>query len=447
MPTFGQSAVPWVVDELGRVVGYVDKNSQERSLTGELLTTGGTAQPPGSMGGGAPVSVPGSTSIVMDAAFRIHDSYTVAGPTTITVSGTMKGARSQMLVIADGTNVPTVVGATEWAFTMGYDNRAGYPNLLDIEHVGALRIFGWSQAMSPAALAPAPPAPTPPAPTPPAPAPATPPGAVQSLTAGTPTSTTIPLAWAAPITGDAATDYEVQYATAGTSFASPTTFADGTGTATSATITGLTAETAYDVRVRATNATGSSAYATLTNISTAAAPAGGQAGTPVTFAGTAYLSSLGGELYEATSFGTNFAARGWVTETLAGDGWIEVQYPNNTNVSTIFGLDAAAAGDTITYGQMDFTVVMAGAGGVSAGSNTTTFGTAVTTLTPSATTRVRIRRAGSTLMVETTTDDWATATLRHTFSTTSSSPLSARWFTSYSGTAKRICQPRATGLA
>jgi hypothetical protein len=411
----------------------------------ERAATGG-----GGGSGGVPTTSAAGTSIVLDSTMRVYDPLTVTGPTTITVTGSTKGARAQIVVVADGTNVPTISGATEWANSFGYLNAAGIPNLLDLEHNGLMPICAWSQAAVPGAVstpAPPPPTPAPPAPTPPAPAPPAVPGAVQSLAAGTPTASTIPLTWSAPATGGAPTDYVVQYAAAGTSFASPTTFADGTSATTGATITGLPAATALDVRVAALNGTGTGPYASVLNVSTAAAPSGGQAGTPVTFAGTAYLSSLGGELYEATSFGTNFSARGWVTETLAGDGWVEVQYPNNTNVSTIFGLDAAAAGDTITYGQMDFTVVMAGSGGVSAGSNTTTFGTAVTTLTPSATTRVRIRREGSTLMVETTTDDWATATLRHTFSTTSSATLSARWFTSYSGTAKRICQPRASGLA
>jgi hypothetical protein len=67
-------------------------------------------------------------------------------------------------------------------------------------------------------------------------------------------STQAKLAWTAPSTGDPETDYSVEYKTS----ASPTwlVFADGVSTATTAIVTGLSATTAYDFRVKAVNAVG-----------------------------------------------------------------------------------------------------------------------------------------------------------------------------------------------
>ncbi len=64
--------------------------------------------------------------------------------------------------------------------------------------------------------------------------------------------TSLAVSWAAPSnTGPAITDYDVQYRKKGDTGAF--TDADHTGTATSATLTGLTASTTYEVQVRATN--------------------------------------------------------------------------------------------------------------------------------------------------------------------------------------------------
>ena len=68
------------------------------------------------------------------------------------------------------------------------------------------------------------------------------------------------VSWSAPSSngGSALTDYVVQYTT--TSGGSYSTFADGTSTATSATITGLTAGSTYYVRVAAVNAITTGTY-------------------------------------------------------------------------------------------------------------------------------------------------------------------------------------------
>jgi hypothetical protein len=85
-------------------------------------------------------------------------------------------------------------------------------------------------------------------------APATVPGAPASVTV-TPGDTTLTLTWSAPATGGSPLrDYRVEHrASTGGDW---TLLADGTSTATTATINGLTNGAAYDVRVSAVNAVG-----------------------------------------------------------------------------------------------------------------------------------------------------------------------------------------------
>ena len=73
------------------------------------------------------------------------------------------------------------------------------------------------------------------------------------------------VSWTAPVDngGYAITDYAVQYSSnGGTSW---TTFADGTSTATTATVTGLTNDTAYVFRVAAINGAGTGPYSSATS--------------------------------------------------------------------------------------------------------------------------------------------------------------------------------------
>jgi len=86
-----------------------------------------------------------------------------------------------------------------------------------------------------------------------------PPAAPTGLTA-TAGNAQVALSWTAPADngGSAITDYVVQFSSNGGS--TWNTFADGTSTATSATVTGLTNGTAYVFRVAAVNAVGTGAY-------------------------------------------------------------------------------------------------------------------------------------------------------------------------------------------
>jgi len=92
---------------------------------------------------------------------------------------------------------------------------------------------------------------------------ATTPGAPTSVTVSDPGTDGYALvSWTAPASngGSAITDYTVQYSS--NSGSSWTTFSDGTSTSTSATVTGLTLNTAYIFRVAAVNAVGTSSYST-----------------------------------------------------------------------------------------------------------------------------------------------------------------------------------------
>lgn len=94
------------------------------------------------------------------------------------------------------------------------------------------------------------------------------PGQPTGLTAGTATSSAQPLTWTAPATGGAPTDYDVQFAAAGSG--SWTTFTDGSSTTTAATVSGLSPSTSYDYRVRAVNAAGAGPWSSTVTASTAA---------------------------------------------------------------------------------------------------------------------------------------------------------------------------------
>ena len=107
------------------------------------------------------------------------------------------------------------------------------------------------------------------------------PGAPTAL-AGTAGNTQVALTWTAPASngGAAITDYVVQYKAS--SSGTWLTFADGTSTTTSATVTGLTNGTAYDFQVAATNTAGTSSYSTSTSVTPYTTP-----GAPTALAGTA----------------------------------------------------------------------------------------------------------------------------------------------------------------
>ena len=88
------------------------------------------------------------------------------------------------------------------------------------------------------------------------------------LATPTATDTTLALTWTMSNDTDV-TDYVIQYKAS--SSGTWLTFSDGTSTAKSATITGLTASTSYDVRVNAVTGAGNGDYSNVQTLSTSAA--------------------------------------------------------------------------------------------------------------------------------------------------------------------------------
>jgi lysophospholipase L1-like esterase len=179
-----------------------------------------------------------------------------------------------------------------------------------------------------------------------------------------------------------------------------------------------------------------------------AAGGGGGTATAVTFAerSAALTDGPGTEVYSAST-GTGYSGIGLVTGTLAEgiDGWIEAQYPDNTTAGAVLTFDPV--GGLTSYDTNDYMAHFVPAGTVLQGQNVgaTVAVSPAVTLTPSATTRMRLRRnASGVVTIETTTNDGSVWTVRHTFTGTSTGVLYAR---AYTTTARRLNQVRQSGIA
>lgn len=175
-------------------------------------------------------------------------------------------------------------------------------------------------------------------------------------------------------------------------------------------------------------------------------PAPGTA-TTATFSSTsAEWTTIATGVYGSTSGSTAFNGIGLVTGQLANgaEGWIEVQYPDNTTAGAVITLDAD--GGLPSYDTNTFLAQFVPNGTCYQGQNT---GLSVSTgfafSAPSATSRVRIARSlAGVVTIDTTTDDGSTWTTRHTFPGTYTGALYGRVYTSQ---ARRLNQPRVIGFA
>lgn len=160
---------------------------------------------------------------------------TISAPVAFTV-GMTPGLMVETYVklTADGTNTPTFAGMTEWGGSLGWDNTAGMVNNIAFFHDGTTTYYSVTQDLG------ATPVPTAPG--------------IPVLSLGTEGSTSVGLTWTLP-TGGTPTDYIVEFRLVAGTWA---TFTDGVSTSRAATVTGLAETTAYEFRVSATNAVGTS---------------------------------------------------------------------------------------------------------------------------------------------------------------------------------------------
>jgi fibronectin type 3 domain-containing protein len=203
---------------------------------------------------GAVSSTPTLTNTVAPA---ITPTTAVAGTVLTTTNGTWSATPDSYTYVWKRAGA-AISGATAATYTVVTAD-LGNAITCTVTAVKATYTTGsaTSNAVTPAAAATAPTAPT-------------------GLTA-TAGNTTAALSWTAPANGGSPiTDYLVEYQPSGGSWA---TFADGTSTATTATVTGLTNGTAYAFRVSAINAVGTSAASSTTT----ATPTGGAPATALTY--------------------------------------------------------------------------------------------------------------------------------------------------------------------
>jgi chitodextrinase len=153
------------------------------------------------------------------------------------------------------------------------------------------------------------------------------PGAITGVTLGTPGSTALPITWTLPTSGGAITNITVSYCLHGSgnyTTASSTVSA----TATSYTITGLTASTAYDIEVYATNSAGAGSAGLLNDVSTGSASTTytvtALSGTKMPYQATYSLSNANGTndsyMTCAVTVSPNTASAVWFIATQSSSG-------------------------------------------------------------------------------------------------------------------------------
>lgn len=168
------------------------------------------------------------------------------------------------------------------------------------------------------------------------------PAAPTSL-AGTRGDQQVALTWVAPANtgGSAITDYIVQRSTDAATW---TTFADGTSTTASATVTGLTNGTAYYFRVAAVNANGTGTY-------TAASSALTPATTPGTPTSVSATSSAGAATVSWTAPASNggSAITDYVIQYSSNSGSSWTTFADGTSTSTSASVTGLTNGTSYTF--------------------------------------------------------------------------------------------------
>ena len=168
---------------------------------------------------------------------------------------------------------------------------------------------------------------------------ATVPGAPTSVY-GTSGNTQVSLTWYAPAStgGSAITDYVVQFSISASS--GFTTFSDGTSTATTATVTGLTNSTVYYFKVAAVNSVGTSAYSA---VSSGVTP--GVASAPTGLTVSSGPTGMNVSWTAPTSTGGS-AITDYVIQYTTSAGYSYVTFSDGTSTATSTTITGLIAGST-----------------------------------------------------------------------------------------------------
>ena len=157
---------------------------------------------------------------------------------------------------------------------------------------------------------------------------------------GTSGNTQVSLSWYAPAStgGSAITDYVVQFSTSASS--GFTTFSDGTSTATTATVTGLTNSTVYYFKVAAVNSVGTSAYSA---VSSGVTP--GVASAPTSLTVSSGPTGMNVSWTAPTSTGGS-AITDYVVQYTTSAGYSYVTFSDGTSTTTSATITGLIAGST-----------------------------------------------------------------------------------------------------
>jgi hypothetical protein len=283
---------------------------------------------------GRPLAPTAVTPTSGDASISLAwTAPTSAGMSAITLYTVEKSADSGVTWTSAGTSSITSLSVTGLTNGTAYVFRVKASNTYGVGPVSTT-----SAAVTPAGVPSAPTAPS-----------------------ATGSSSSVALAWTAPpANGSAITDYIVEYSSnAGASWS---TFADGTSTLTSATVTGLTNGTAYIFRIKAVNAVGTSTAGT----SSASV-------TPASTGSTRQFMSATTELQgvsTAASVATAIAATTALAPGAAGAGagyfgdYFDGSFYQFSTLLLDFDTSAIGAGETVTSVTLEI------AGDVSPGTDT-----------------------------------------------------------------------------
>ena len=165
--------------------------------------------------------------------------------------------------------------------------------------------------------------------------PASVPDAPENLAAPTATPSTVTLTWNAPTQngGRAVTDYTLEWSLDGSTW---TTVTDGVSTNLTATVTGLTRNTSYTFRVRAVNAEGAGAGATVVRTTARVTGAASVPGPPREVRATATSSAVT-LVWVAPAFDGGSDVTGYVVEYLDGT-WKEATTTTGSATSVTIGV-------------------------------------------------------------------------------------------------------------